>query len=431
MGISNYRPGTYIRVDDTDRFRIEGSVCLDRFYTMKAYDEQKKEYCFLKFKETGRTAIDPDVNNLHRESRFIFHYTYIAQVYGSFWGTNPQGDPVYGVSMEYISGDTLADYRKKLELCDEETERKLLKQILQFIYAINYYLGYAEPQYYHRDLKPENIMITESEDVKLVDFDYSHISGSTDTVNVPGYGLGFSRGYSDPYVLKYDQKIREGKASEDPGERLDIYAAGMVIFYWMHGRCYFEDDERDGDLENTSTKLYWNNDKLAYQLELSRFDRKYREKRYKGLINILKRMCCAPGTPGAYRTIAEVKADMERFLLGYCGNSYENYEKYFDLTRLLRKSQNLREEKGVQVAYRYLNPVTAYQGGLLPENGMKTVIVDNRPAVILCNRNNKIILIPALGVKVERMNRQKSCTMEIESGDKIEVNQIQIEFLIN
>lgn len=443
MGRGSYPMGKYICVDQEERFRILRVIAGSTNYvTMEAFDEKKNRECFLKVHEiTDKKDEDYRENNLLREGSFRFSYPFIEEIYGSFKGCSPMGDPLVGVCGEYVRGQDLEEYRESLEkkiqkvdISEEDAERIILRQIYEFLHGMEYYLRYANPPYLHRDLKPANIMILPSEDVKIVDFDYAHISGSTDTIYVGGHGVGFSRGYASPRVLRYER----GQPDTFPGEQEEIYAAGRILFFWLNGKPYFENaemgekenGERYKTLESKDQTLYWNNPNLAYSHKAERFHRKYREKRYEKLMEILRKMCSDPSSEDAYRNISDVKTDMKNFLLEYCGNSCKTFERYFDLPFLLDGNEDANIEDAPMVAYGIFGADAFLSAKVLAKNSMRDILMDKRKVMTVYNRDHKIWYLPALGMQVERENIQGEDTREIRNGDIFIVNGKKIRFTI-
>ncbi len=268
---------------------------------------------------------------------------------------------IEGVAVEYIDGCELRGYREMLErdfvsgrISEAQMEEIIFRQILQLLHAIRYYTQFDERMYLHRDIKPGNIMIDRREDVKLVDFDYAHISGSTKTVDVKEifWNMGFSAGYTSPEVFTGD---RMGSLATE------LYSAGRTVFYWLNGRHYYTEEQtrRSSSAEWGS---YVTDEALQYGFAAnrSRFEKKYLDEKYAGLLRIMEKMCARPetGMPdpakdkarggaeagksgctedeksavregGRYASADEVIRDMERFLLGWCGDSVSRYEELF------------------------------------------------------------------------------------------------------
>lgn len=128
---------------------------------------------------------------------------------------------------EYINGSSLE------ELLEEEgvfTEKESVQRILQICEEICLLHG-QKPPVIHRDLKPSNIILTESGELKIIDFNTSRYyieHASKDTVV-----LG-TKEYAPPEQWGYGQT----------DARSDIYAIGIMFNVFLTGRfpeiCLYE-----------------------------------------------------------------------------------------------------------------------------------------------------------------------------------------------
>ena len=81
----------------------------------------------------------------------------------------------------------------------------------------------------HRDIKPFNLMLTNENDVKIIDFGLSRVRGE-DLLDMPGMQIG------SPYYTAPEQR----KNPELSDERADLYSLGVMGFRMLTGslRCY-------------------------------------------------------------------------------------------------------------------------------------------------------------------------------------------------
>lgn len=143
------------------------------------------------------------------------------------------------LAMEWIRGKTL----DQVIQCRSLSLRTTLKYSIQIATALAAAHG---SHILHRDLKPRNVMITESGDVKLLDFGLATRgnaisiteSDATQTMSISdGYAKGEGRisgtlGYISPELL-------EGKGAD---ERVDIFSFGAVLYEMLTGRPAFQGD---------------------------------------------------------------------------------------------------------------------------------------------------------------------------------------------
>jgi serine/threonine protein kinase/Tol biopolymer transport system component len=142
----------------------------------------------------------------------------IARLYDA--GVDRQGLPY--IAMEYVRGQPLTTW------CDAHRlgipER--LELILQVLEAVLYA---HEKQVIHRDLKPSNILVTESGQVRLLDFGVSKLLGAADdeeqTQLTSIYGRALTPDYASPELLHGDTA----------DARSDIYSVGVLLYEVLTG----------------------------------------------------------------------------------------------------------------------------------------------------------------------------------------------------
>lgn len=431
MAMTCYEKNDYITsFDNKNMFRLKSSAEIKKgYFIVHAYDLINERECFLKF-----TGMDPERDedriNLTRESKFKFFYPYIEQVYGLFTGLDPKGCPILGVSVEWIEGQDLSFARgilqnrikvvkeKPDDLTEDEAERIIFRQIMQFLYGMNYYLRFTAPSYLHRDIRPRNIMIMNSDkgdgDVKIIDFDYAHISKSTDTQNLVGHNVAFSRGYTSPNVGE------KANHNELPDEQDEIYSAGRVIYFWVHGKDYYKSSEYEG-----KTPAYFVDKKIGYGFDINRFNEKYRHAKYNKFIHILNRMCAEPGSKEQYHSIGEVIRDMKQFLIEYCGNSNKAYEELIQVNKMPLLQENTQyNKKARMVTYEVMDSFEGKIGKPLLEYTMRDIL----NMMIIYNMEGEIYYIPMKGT--ECFNRNKNSEFKIYDQDIFIQGETKIKFTI-
>jgi eukaryotic-like serine/threonine-protein kinase len=144
-------------------------------------------------------------------------HPHIARLYDA--GVDPAGLPY--LSMEYVQGAPLTDW------CDSHRlgipER--LGLILQVLEAVQYA---HENKVIHRDLKPSNILVTESGQVRLLDFGVARLLEGEET-DQPAltsvYGRALTPDYASPELLR----------GAPIDVRSDLYSLGVSLYELLTG----------------------------------------------------------------------------------------------------------------------------------------------------------------------------------------------------
>ncbi|KAG2194300.1 hypothetical protein INT47_000443, partial [Mucor saturninus] len=132
-----------------------------------------------------------------------------------------EGDKYY-MFLEYVDGGQLLDYIIKHGKLREKQARKFARQIVS---ALDYC---HRNSIVHRDLKIENILITQSEQLKIIDFGLSNVYSPTEQLNTFCGSLYFAA----PELLK---------AKEYTGPEVDVWSFGVVLYVLVCGRVPFDD----------------------------------------------------------------------------------------------------------------------------------------------------------------------------------------------
>ena len=156
------------------------------------------------------------------------------------------GPPEAHSVLEFVRGRTLDKYiRRERGAIPYQDAIPLLSKIIEGI-------GYAHEKeisipgfngVLHLDIKPANILISNNNDVKILDYGISQGTSEQRSQRVMG-----SVSYMSPEQLDTEQEL---------DRRTDIYAIGVVLHHMITGRspCYSEDRTTlDGTTE--SEKLY-------------------------------------------------------------------------------------------------------------------------------------------------------------------------------
>lgn len=129
------------------------------------------------------------------------------------------------ICMEYAKGEVLSDVLKKEP---RQSAQMAVKYITEILNALSYAHG---QNIFHRDIKPSNIMVSDKNEIKLMDFGIAKatelsVITATDTI------LG------TPVYIAPEQI--DGKHSDG---RSDLYAVGVIFYEMLAGRPPFLDQD--------------------------------------------------------------------------------------------------------------------------------------------------------------------------------------------
>jgi serine/threonine protein kinase/TolB-like protein/Flp pilus assembly protein TadD len=144
-------------------------------------------------------------------------HPHIARLYDA--GVDPQRLPY--LSMEYVQGAPLTDW------CD--SQRLGIPQRLALFLQVLEAVQYAhEKNVIHRDLKPSNILVTDSGQVRLLDFGVARLLEAEET-DLPAltsvFGRALTPDYASPELLRGDPI----------DTRSDLYSLGVLLYELLTG----------------------------------------------------------------------------------------------------------------------------------------------------------------------------------------------------
>ncbi len=148
------------------------------------------------------------------------HHRYLPQVYDFI----QIEDEVYTV-IDYIDGNTLAEYIERGVRFDEPQIIKWLKQLCEALE----YLHSQNPPIIHSDIKPANIMVDIEGNICLIDFNISF--DETDMKKISGYTAGYASPEQERKVKLYTSGGRYLDVHLDA--RSDIFSLGASIYHIM------------------------------------------------------------------------------------------------------------------------------------------------------------------------------------------------------
>ena len=125
------------------------------------------------------------------------------------------------VAMEYIEGQTLAQWMTDNPRPDLETARGIVEQIARGLQAFH------RMEMLHQDLRPQNIMIDRTGTVKIIDFGSVSVAGVDERASpVERSGILGTLQYTAPEYFVGDAG----------SERSDQYSLGVIAYQMLSGR---------------------------------------------------------------------------------------------------------------------------------------------------------------------------------------------------
>ena len=179
-----------------------------------AHDEVLRRDVALKVLKNQYAENEEFVERFRREARSAaLNHPNIVSVYDR----GPTEDGTYYIVMEYVPGGILKDRIRRGGILDPDTAAEWSSQVAQA-------LGFAHDRgVIHRDIKPQNILLSETGDVKVIDFGIARAATAT-TTSRSNLILG-TAGYMSPEQAK----------GEPVGPQSDLYSLGVVLYEMLTG----------------------------------------------------------------------------------------------------------------------------------------------------------------------------------------------------
>jgi serine/threonine protein kinase len=213
---SGLQPGA--RVGPYELIRLLGAGGMAEVWLARRADGAFKRDVALKLPMLNRMRKDLEQRFVReRDILASLEHANIARLYDA--GVDPEGLPY--LSMEYVQGQPLTVWcdRKRIGIPER------LALFLQVLDAVQYA---HEKHVIHRDLKPSNILVTDSGQVRLLDFGVAKLleTEETDETQLTRvYGRALTPDYASPELLR----------GEPVDARGDIYSLGVLLYAFLTG----------------------------------------------------------------------------------------------------------------------------------------------------------------------------------------------------
>jgi eukaryotic-like serine/threonine-protein kinase len=197
--------------------RLLGAGGMAEVWLARRADGAFKRDVALKLPLLTRRRNDLEQRFVHeRDILASLEHPNIARFYDA--GVDTEGLPY--LSMEYVKGQTLLGWCDTQALGVEER----LALFLQVLDAVKYA---HEKHVIHRDLKPSNVFVTESGQVRLLDFGVAKLlqEDGDETQISRIYGQALTPDFASPELLR----------GEPVDARSDVYSLGMLLYELLTG----------------------------------------------------------------------------------------------------------------------------------------------------------------------------------------------------
>ncbi|KAJ3126339.1 Checkpoint kinase 2 [Nowakowskiella sp. JEL0407] len=146
-----------------------------------------------------------------------------------FFDFYDENDTIY-IVMELVTGGDLLKYINNVGYLQEDEARDFFIQIVDSLIYIN------GKKITHRDLKPENYLVTQDKILKLADFGVAKEFDKQAFSTLCGTPI-----YLAPEILL---------SKDTYDERVDVYSAGVILFYMLMGKPPFKETSQKEIFEN-------------------------------------------------------------------------------------------------------------------------------------------------------------------------------------
>jgi serine/threonine protein kinase len=203
-----------------------------------------------------------------------------------------EGDepPYYFIAMEYVQGENLSDLIARGPVSATEATR-IVSELCRFLDAAHRFKASIDGREFwalvHGDLKPRNVRLSESGDIKVLDFGIAKALSLSRKVTRNDFG-------SMPYLSP------ERLESTEVDAHADLWALGVILYELLSGALPFHASDTR---------------RLEHQIRAGYGHRPLPDTCPAGLAAIVRRLLAA-NSMDRYPSAAAVLADLERFRAG-------------------------------------------------------------------------------------------------------------------
>lgn len=235
-----------IKAGNAHRLRLQHYVILDRLgaggmgevFTARNLNLPRLEAIktFIQDIDDGLGAPSEGIARFDQEARllaqlnhpFITHVNHAGRDHG-----------VAFIAMEYVRGQTL---KQIVEQANAENNPVPIWWAVERIAAVADALKHAHAKkIIHRDIKPQNIMITETNELKVLDLGIARLVGSGGSSNTMRLTQE-SMGLGTPEVMPPEQWADASAVTAES----DLYSLGCTLFFLLTGRMPFVSESING-----------------------------------------------------------------------------------------------------------------------------------------------------------------------------------------